>query len=51
MRLLIDAGGARYGPYEVLVGADGARSTMGPATRVPGVRRLMLRTLSGKMFM
>jgi len=24
---------------------------MGPATRVPGVRRLMLRTLSGKMFM
>ena len=25
---LIDAGGARYGPYDLLVGADGARSTM-----------------------
>ena len=24
---------------------------MGPVTRVPGARRLMLRTLSGKMFM
>ena len=25
---LIDAGGATYGPYDVIVGADGARSTM-----------------------
>jgi 2-polyprenyl-6-methoxyphenol hydroxylase-like FAD-dependent oxidoreductase len=25
---LIDAGGATYGPYDLLVGADGARSTM-----------------------
>jgi 2-polyprenyl-6-methoxyphenol hydroxylase-like FAD-dependent oxidoreductase len=25
---LIDAGGGRYGPYELLVGADGARSTL-----------------------
>src|SRR5215203_4487885 len=27
-RTLIDAGGARYGPYAWIVGADGARSTM-----------------------
>ena len=27
-RTLIDAGGARYGPYDRIVGADGARSTM-----------------------
>src|SRR3954470_21780836 len=26
--VLIDAGGARYGPYDLVVGADGARSTM-----------------------
>ncbi len=34
-RTLIDAGGARYGPYGRLVGADGARSTM---RRFLGVR-------------
>ncbi len=27
-RTLIDAGGARFGPYDRIVGADGARSTM-----------------------
>ena len=26
--MLIDAGGERYGPYDLVVGADGARSTM-----------------------
>jgi 2-polyprenyl-6-methoxyphenol hydroxylase-like FAD-dependent oxidoreductase len=34
-RTLVDAGGARYGPYARIVGADGARSTM---RRFLGVR-------------
>src|SRR4051812_6318863 len=33
--VLIDAGGASYGPYDLIVGADGARSTM---RRFLGVR-------------
>jgi 2-polyprenyl-6-methoxyphenol hydroxylase-like FAD-dependent oxidoreductase len=33
--VLVDAGGGRYGPYDLVVGADGARSTM---RRFLGVR-------------
>ena len=34
-RTLFDAGGARYGPYDRIVGADGARSTMRRFLGVP----------------
>lgn len=37
--VLVDAGGASYGPYDLVVGADGARSTM---RRFLGVRARVL---------
>ena len=43
--MLIDAGGARYGPYDLIVGADGARSTM---RRFLGVARAHPRAPLGR---